>query len=143
MESYPQLRLENQICFPLYACAKEVVRRYTPFLEPYNLTYTHYITMMVIWERGEVTVSELGQALHLDSGTLTPVLKRLQANGYVRRTRKADDERCVVVTPTDEGMRLQERLKDVPMKVGSCIKLNRDEALALHGILNKLLGALE
>ncbi len=100
MQDYPQLRLSNQLCFPLYACSKELVRCYAPLLEPYNLTYTHYIAMMVIWEQGEVTVSDLGKTLYLDSGTLTPVLKKLEANGYVRRTRKADDERCVIISPT-------------------------------------------
>ncbi len=141
MADYPQLRLENQICFPLYACAKEIVRRYTPFLEPFNLTYTHYIAMMVIWEKGEVTVSELGKALCLDSGTLTPVLKKLQANGYVTRARKADDERCVVITPTAEGMALQEKLKDVPMSVGSCIRLEASEAKQLYALLHKVLAS--
>ena len=142
MADYPQLRLGTQICFPLYACAKEIVRRYTPFLEPFNLTYTHYITMMVIWEKGEVTVSELGKALCLDSGTLTPVLKKLEAHGYVKRTRKADDERCVVITPTAEGLALQEKLKDVPMNVGSCIRLEASEASQLYALLHKVLASL-
>ena len=141
MNDYPQLRLENQLCFPLYACAKEIVRRYTPFLEPYNLTYTHYITMMVIWENGQVTVSELGKALCLDSGTLTPVLKKLEANGYVKRTRKPDDERCVVVCPTQEGWDLQEKLKDVPMSVGSCIRLEASEVKQLYALLHKVLAS--
>ena len=142
MGDYPQLRLENQICFPLYACAKEIVRCYTPLLEPFNLTYTHYITMMVIWEKAEVTVSELGKALCLDSGTLTPVLKKLEAHGYVKRTRKADDERCVIVTPTQEGWNLQEKLKDVPYQVGCSIKLEPSEATQLYALLNKALAGL-
>ena len=143
MTDYPQLRLENQICFPLYACAKEITRRYVPLLEPFNLTYTHYITMMVIWEKGEVTVTELGKALFLDSGTLTPVLKKLEANGYVVRTRRADDERCVVITPTGKGMELQEKLKDVPQKVGCNVRLNATEAAELHFLLNKVLSGFE
>ncbi len=142
MGDYPQLRLENQICFPLYACAKEIVRCYAPLLEPYNLTYTHYITMMVIWEKREVTVSELGKALCLDSGTLTPVLKKLESHGYVKRTRKAEDERCVVITPTEEGLALQEKLKDVPYQVGCSIKLEPSEAAQLYGLLNKVLAGL-
>ena len=142
MAEYPQLRLENQICFPLYACSKELVRRYAPLLEPYNLTYTHYIAMMVIWEKGSVTVSELGKTLLLDSGTLTPVLKKLEAHGYVRRERKADDERCVVVSPTSTGWELQEKLKDVPANVGCNIRLQPDDAKQLYGLLYKLLGGM-
>ncbi len=98
---FPQLKLENQICFPLYACSKELVRRYAPLLEPYKLTYTHYIAMMVIWEKGSVTVSELGSKLFLDSGTLTPVLKKLESHGYITRERSTEDERCVMVCPTE------------------------------------------
>ena len=142
MQDYPQLRLSNQLCFPLYACSKELVRCYAPLLEPYSLTYTHYITMMVIWEKGEVTVSELGKALYLDSGTLSPVLKRLESNGYIRRTRKADDERCVVVTPTEEGLAIQEKLKDVPKAVGCCLNLDASEAATLYGLLYKMLSGI-
>ena len=107
MNQYPQLKLENQLCFPLYACAKEITRRYVPLLEPYNLTYTHYIVMMVLWEKGELTVTELGKALSLDSGTLTPVLKKLEANGYVKRRLSSDHERSVLASPTDTGCDLQ------------------------------------
>lgn len=139
MDDYPQLRLGNQLCFPLYAASKEIVRRYAPLLEPYNLTYTHYIAMMVIWEKGEVTVSDLGKTLYLDSGTLTPVLKKLEANGYVRRTRKADDERCVIVSPTEEGWKLQERVSGVPACVASCVNLTPEEAGTLYALLGKML----
>ncbi|MBO4424862.1 MAG: MarR family transcriptional regulator [Spirochaetales bacterium] len=142
MQDYPQLRLSNQLCFPLYACSKELVRCYAPLLEPYSLTYTHYITMMVIWEKGEVTVSELGKALYLDSGTLSPVLKRLESNCYIRRTRKSDDERCVVVTPTEEGLAIQEKLKDVPKAVGCCLNLDASEAATLYGLLYKMLSGM-
>lgn len=137
---FPQLKLENQICFPLYACSKELVRRYAPLLEPYNLTYTHYIAMMVIWEKGSVTVSELGNRLLLDSGTLTPVLKKLETHGYVCRERKADDERCVLVSPTEAGWELREILKDVPAKVGCNIKLDEQEAKTLYYLLYKVIG---
>lgn len=139
MDDYPQLRLDNQLCFPLYACSKELVRHYAPLLEPYKLTYTHYIAMMVIWQKREITVSDLGKILYLDSGTLTPVLKKLEANGYVRRTRKADDERCVVVSPTEEGWKLQESLAQVPASVGSCVRLTSEEAVTLYGLLHKML----
>jgi len=139
MHDYPQLRLSNQLCFPLYACSKELVRCYAPLLEPYNLTYTHYIAMMVIWEKGEVTVSDLGKTLYLDSGTLTPVLKKLEANGYVRRTRKADDERCVIVSPTEEGWKLQERVSGVPACVAGRVSLTPEEAGTLYSLLGKML----
>jgi len=143
MTDYPQLRLENQICFPLYACAKEITRRYVPLLEPFNLTYTHYIVMMVIWEKGEVTVSELGKTLFLDSGTLTPVLKRLQSNGYVERKRKDTDERCVIITPTGKGMELQKKLSSIPREIGSCVRLSPDEARLLYGLLYKVIDGFE
>jgi len=143
MTQYPQLLLENQLCFPLYACSKEIVRLYAPYLEPYNLTYTHYIVMMVLWEKGDVTVSELGKALYLDSGTLTPVLKKLQAHGYVVRKRRPDDERCVIVSPSEEGLELREKLADVPMKVGSLMKLSPEEAGSLYKMLYKVLEGLQ
>ena len=141
MKDYPQLRLGNQLCFPLYACSKEIVRRYAPLLQPYNLTYTHYIVMMVLWEKKEVTVSDLGKQLYLDSGTLTPVLKRLEAHGYVARSRRADDERCVVVSPTEKGWELQEKLSDVPAQIGSCMNLSPEDAATLYGLLHKVLGS--
>ena len=141
MKDYPQLRLGSQLCFPLYACSKEIVRRYAPLLEPYNLTYTHYIVMMVLWEKKEVTVSDLGKQLYLDSGTLTPVLKKLEAHGYVARSRRADDERCVVVSPTQEGWDLQEKLSGVPAAIGGCMNLSAEEAATLYGLLYKVLGS--
>ncbi len=141
MKDYPQLRLGSQLCFPLYACSKEIVRRYAPLLEPYNLTYTHYIVMMVLWEKKEVTVSDLGKQLYLDSGTLTPVLKKLEAHGYVARSRRADDERCVVVSPTQEGWDLQEKLSGVPAAIGGCMNLSPEEAAILYGLLYKVLGS--
>ena len=136
---FPQLKLENQICFPLYACSKELVRRYAPLLEPYKLTYTHYIAMMVIWEKGSVTVSELGSKLFLDSGTLTPVLKKLELHGYITRERSAEDERCVMVCPTEAGWELREKLKDVPASVGCNVKLDEQEAKTLYYLLNKMI----
>ncbi|MFC2821227.1 MAG: MarR family winged helix-turn-helix transcriptional regulator [Sphaerochaeta sp.] len=139
MKTCPQLRLENQICFPLYACSKEIVRRYAPLLEPYKLTYTHYIAMMVIWEAEEITVSDLGKKLFLDSGTLTPVLKKLEANGYVKRKRKSEDERCVIVSLSAEGRALQEKLADIPMRMGSCMNLSKEDAGTLYGLLYKVL----
>ena len=139
---FPQLKLENQMCFPLYACSKELVRRYAPLLEPYNLTYTHYIAMMVIWEKESVTVSELGKRLFLDSGTLTPVLKKLESHGYITRERSADDERCVKVRPTEAGWDLRNKLQDVPASVGCTVKLDEQEARTLYLLLYKVIGGL-
>lgn len=133
------LKLENQLCFPLYACAKEVVRRYTPLLEPLGLTYTQYIAMMVLWEHKSVTVKELGKKLYLDSGTLTPMLKKMEKAGWLVRERSRSDERVVVVTITLEGERLQERVADVPLKMSRCVKLNDDEARQIYSLLNVLL----
>ena len=109
MDKYEVLKLENQICFPLYACSKEIVKRYTPFLEEIDLTYTQYITMMVLCERKEISVKELGEYLYLDSGTLTPVLKKLEQKGYVSRARDTHDERVLNVTITEDGEALKEK----------------------------------
>lgn len=133
------LKLENQLCFPLYACAKEVVRRYTPLLEPLGLTYTQYIAMMVLWEHKSITVKELGKKLYLDSGTLTPMLKKMEKAGWLVRERSKSDERVVVVTIAPEGERLQEKAADVPLKMSRCVKLADDEAAQLYSLLNVLL----
>lgn len=133
------LKLENQLCFPLYASAKEVIRMYKPFLDEIGLTYTQYIAMLVLWEKGEATVKELGECLYLDSGTLTPLLKKMETMGLVARTRDTEDERSVIVTPTGEGMRLREQALDLPKKIGSCIPLTAQEAQMLYGLLYKIL----
>ena len=142
MAEYEQLLLKNQLCFPLYACSKEIVRRYTPLLEPLGLTYTQYITMMALWEAGSASVKELGEMLWLDSGTLTPVLKKLEAKGYLTRTRCKDDERSVIIAVTDEGYKLRDEVKDIPFKLGHCIKLSAKDATDLHSILYKILADL-
>lgn len=136
---YDALKLENQLCFPLYAAAREVVKRYRPYLDELDLTYTQYITMMVMWEQKEITVKALGEALFLDSGTMTPVLKSLEAKGYVTRKRSVADERSVSVFITDSGEKLKERAVDVPAKVSGCIKLDANEAMKLYEILYKIL----
>lgn len=133
------LRLDNQLCFPLYACSKEVVRRYTPFLEPLGLTYTQYICMMVLWEEGSVTVSHLGERVLLDSGTLTPLLRKLEQKGYVHRERSVEDARQLLVSLTPEGLALKERAASVPGSIGSCFDLPPDEAKELKRLLLKLL----
>ena len=142
-QTYEQLKLENQLCFPLYACAKEIVRRYQPSLEPLDLTYTQYLVMMALWEYEQQTVKELGQRLWLDSGTLTPVLKKLEAKGYVTRRRSESDERSVVIGVTEEGRALCDRAAQVPFEVGSCVKLSAKEAVELHTLLYRLLAGME
>lgn len=134
-----KLKLENQLCFPLYACAKEVVRRYTPLLEPLGLTYTQYIVMMVLWEHKTITVGSLGKLLYLDSGTLTPLLKKMERSGWLSRRRSQDDERVVVLTITEQGEALQERAGEVPVKMAQCVKLENEEALQLYTLLNKMM----
>lgn len=136
---YDLLKLENQLCFPLYACSKEVVRRYKPFLDEIDLTYTQYIVMLVMWEKSKITVKELGECLYLDSGTLTPVLKKLEAKGYVSRSRSKEDERNLDVTLTSQGKQLREEAVDIPSKVGSCIDLSPEEAVKLYELLYKVL----
>lgn len=138
-----QLKLSNQLCFPLYACAKEVVRSYTPFLEPLGLTYTQYVAMMVLWEHHSIGVKEMGELLFLDSGTLTPMLKKMEQRGWLTRERSRSDERRVVVTITPEGEQLQERAQDVPWRVAQCVSLGSEDMLALHGLLGKLLNSLK
>lgn len=134
-----QLKLSNQLCFPLYACAKEVVRSYTPFLEPLGLTYTQYVAMMVLWEHHSIGVKEMGELLFLDSGTLTPMLKKMEQRGWLTRERSKSDERRVVVTITPEGEQLQERAQDIPWRVAQCVSLGSEEMLEFHGLLGKLL----
>ena len=138
-KKYDVLKLSNQLCFPLYAAAREVVKRYRPHLDEIGLTYTQYITMMVMWEQQKITVKALGQTLFLDSGTLTPVLKSLEAKGYVTRKRSAEDERSVFVYLTDSGEALRERAVEIPGKVAGCVGLDPSEALALYETLYKIL----
>ncbi|MCD7771585.1 MAG: MarR family transcriptional regulator [Oscillospiraceae bacterium] len=140
MDKYDVLKIENQLCFPLYVCAKEVVRKYKPYLDQIDLTYTQYITMMVLWEYGQMNVRELGDRLYLDSGTLTPLLKKLESKGLIQRERSDKDERNVIVTPTDEGIELREKAISIPMAIGSCINLTQEEALTLYRLLYKILG---
>ena len=142
-ERYASLKLENQLCFPLYACSKEIVRRYKPFLDDLGLTYTQYITMMVLWEHKSLNVKQLGEYLYLDSGTLTPVLKKLAGKGYITRTRSTEDERNLIVTITPEGDALRDRALSVPEKMGECVKLEPQEAAVLYQLLYKLLSNLE
>ena len=138
-DKYAGLRLSNQLCFPLYACAKEVVRSYKPFLDELDLTYTQYIAMMVFWEEKEINVKARGERLYLDSGTLTPLLKKLEEKGYIKRERSKTDERNLIITLTGEGEMLKERAVAVPGKITGCINISKEDAQILHDILDKFL----
>ena len=142
-DKYAPLRLESQLCFPLYAASKEIVRRYKPMLDPLGLTYTQYITMMAMWEHQSMTVTELGECLYLNSATLTPVLKRLEAKGFVERRRSDVDERSVIVSITPAGLELQDRALQVPYQMGTCVNMDPAEALALKNLLDKLIASFE
>lgn len=138
-ENYDGLKLENQLCFPLYACSKEIIRRYKPLLDELDLTYTQYIVMMVLWEKRRVNVKELGKCLFLDSGTLTPVLKKLEDKGYVTRNRAKEDERNLIISITEKGVQLKSKAKNIPKKIGKCINLNKKETMEMYKIMYKLL----
>lgn len=140
---YDSLKLENQLCFPLYAASKEIVRQYKPFLDKLNMTYTQYITMMVMWEHKELTVKELGQYLYLDSGTLTPLLKTMEKKGWVERNRSKEDERVLNVSITESGEKLKELAVNVPKQLADCVKLEPEEAMQLYKILYKILDNLQ
>ena len=133
------MKLANQLCFPLYAAARHVTGLYTPVLKPLGLTYTQYIVFLVLWEKDGLTVGEIGEKLLLDNGTLSPLLKKMEQAGYVRRERSRKDERVVVITLTEAGRALQEKAKDVPAKVAGCIDLPPEKAQALYGLLYELL----
>jgi MarR family transcriptional regulator, organic hydroperoxide resistance regulator len=141
-EEYDHLKLDSQICFPLYACSKEIVRRYKPFLDPLGLTYTQYIVMMALWEQENMTVSELGKRLYLDSGTLTPLLKKMEARGYVTRARSGSDERSVIIGITDAGRELRAQAVDIPQQMGRCVSMSAEDAQQLYTLLYKILNNL-
>ena len=136
---YDALKLCNQLCFPLYACAKEIVRRYKPYLDEIDLTYTQYIAMMVLWEHKQINVKDMGAFLYLDSGPLTPVLKKLEQKGYLTRERDKEDERVLNVTITEQGEELKEQAVQIPRKMQGCVSLDKEEAQTLYRILNKIL----
>lgn len=140
---YDCIRLENQLCFPLYACAKEVVRRYRKPLEELHLTYTQYVVMMVLWEFGGMTEGELGEKVHLDSGTLAPLLKRLEKQGMISRVRPDDNERKLFLSLTEYGENLKEKAIAVPQAMSGCIDLPNEELLQLKQLLDKALIRME
>ena len=140
---YERLKLKYQLCFPLYAASKEVVRKYRPYLDALELTYTQYIVMMVLWEEKKLSVKALGEKLYLDSGTLTPVLKSLEKKGYLTRERSKNDERVLDVSITERGERLKERALSVPQALSDCVRLEPSEAAELYRLLYKVLGNIE
>ena len=141
-KDYASLRLDNQLCFPLYACAKEVIRQYRKPLEALDLTYTQYIVMMVLWEYGSMTEGELGRRVRLDSGTLAPLLKRLDKLGDIARTRPDDNERRLLITLTEAGRALREDALRVPGLMQGCIDLTPEELLQLKYLLDKALSKM-
>ena len=139
-DKYESIRLGNQLCFPLYACSKEVIRQYRKPLEEFDLTYTQYLVMMVLWEFGGMTEGDLGRRIHLDSGTLAPLLKRLEKQGYINRERPDNNERKLYISLTETGKSLEEDALKIPQAMNGCIKLNDDELVILKGLLDKALG---
>ena len=140
MSKYDCLKLENQLCFPLYACAKAVTRHYKPLLDEFDLTYTQYITMMVMWEKKSASVKEIGECLYLDSGTLTPLINKLESKGYIEKHRSDDDARGVLVSITEAGKKLRDKMVKVPTAMGGCVALSEKEAKELYTLLYKILG---
>jgi len=138
-KNYDSLKIEHQLCFPLYACSREVIKRYTPYLTELGLTYTQYVAMLVVWEHKQLTSKELGLILYLDSGTLTPLLRKLEAKGLITRQRSASDERNLLVTVTEEGLALRDRALHIPVELAKCVSLNVEESVTLHRLLYKLL----
>ncbi len=139
-QEYEQLKLENQLCFPLYACARKIVNAYTPHLKPLGLTYTQYIVFMVLWDKEKVTVGELGKILSLDAGTLTPLLKKLEKEGFITRERSKEDERVTEIVITKKGNDLKKKCKDIPGKVASVLSpLKKNEVESLYKILYKII----
>ena len=134
------LKLDAQLCFPLYASSREIIKKYRPFLEPLKLTYTKYIVMLVLWEEDRIGLKAIGERLFLDSGTLTPLLKSLEDQGLIIRTREPKDERSVVITLTEDGKALKERAKGIPVKMSKCLSLTEDEFTALYRGAYKILG---
>ena len=138
-EDYPQLHLDCQLCFPLYAASRRIVNSYTPYLKPLGLTYTQYLVMLALWENGSACVGELCRRLYLDNGTVTPLLKKMEEAELVRRCRSKEDERIVTVTVTEKGWALRESAKDIPFRVGSCMPLSKSEAETLYRLLHTFL----
>lgn len=139
---YDCIKLENQVCFSLYATSREVIKLYKPILDKHNLTYTQYLTMIVLWEEEKMTVKAIGQRLHLDSGTLTPLLKKLESMGLITRHRDVNDDRVVIVELTEAGLKLKSEILDIPAEVLCKINISKEEAEELKHNLDNLLQSL-
>lgn len=142
-DKYESLKLKNQLCFPIYLCAKEITRKYSKYLEEFDLTYTQYIVMMYFWEKKESNVKEIGDVMLLDSSTLTPLLKKLESKGYIERSRSNVDERNLVITLTKKGEELKDKVLAIPSTIGKCINLDKDEAEILYKLMYKVLNNVE
>ncbi len=143
MKNYDCLNLENQLCFPLYVCSKEIVRKYKPFLEKIDLTYTQYIVMIILWEYGKMNLKDLGNKMYLDSGTLTPLLKKLEIKGYIKRNKSCEDERNLMIELTKKGESLKDEAIDIPNKIGGCLNLDNEDTTTLYELLYKILNNIE
>ena len=139
MSNTDALKLDNQLCFRLYAASKEIIRQYSPLLDDLDLTYTQYITLLVLWEKDQISVKELGSKLYLDSGTLTPLLNKLKKKGLIEKNKHEKDGRELIISLTEKGKNLKEKALDIPESVSKCVKLKNDEALAFFKLLNKVL----
>ena len=142
-KEFDALKLNNQVCFPLYACTKELVRQYSPYLKELGLTYTQYLVMMVLWEKGTVSSRELAECLRLDYGTLTPVLRRLQQSGYLTKERSAEDERLLTLSLTEEGRDLRNSATGIPPAIAECMGLSNEEFIQLYSLAYKALNHME
>ncbi len=138
-----ELKLENQLCFPIYLCSKEIINKYTPWLKEIDLTYTQYIVMMYFWEKEKSNLKDIGKTLLLDPSTLTPLIKKLETKGYITREKSTIDERNLEITITDKGKRLKDKAKEIPKKMGKCIDLSDEEAKELYSLLYKVLNNVE
>ena len=134
-----ELKLENQLCFPLYVCSKEIIKKYQPFLQQIDLTYTQYLTMIVLWQQNEINVKSLGNLLFLDSGTLTPLLKKLEKKGYIIRMKDLNDERNLRCILTEKGKMLKKKAKDIPNNISKCYNISKSDALKLYELLYKII----
>ena len=139
---YDALKIDTQLCFPLYACSRELIKKYKPHLDKLDLTYTQYIAMLVMWEKKSVTVKELGEYLYLDSGTLTPLLKKMESKGLLTRQRSSLDERILIVTITPKGEELKEQAVDIPYEIKKHCGLSNDKTYQLYTLICELLNNL-
>ena len=143
MNKYDSIKLDNQVCFSLYATSREIIKLYKPFLDKFNLTYTQYIAMLVLWEDEKSTVRDIGKRLHLDSGTLTPLLKKIESMGLIKRHRDVNDDRVVIVELTEQGRLLKDDVTEVPHKMACKINMPIERAIELKKYLDELLNGLD